>query len=341
MAAQKQRSLAEKIALFMRFFTGRTDVYGTYNPESGNVRQVKEPVTEKVISDHLRGQQPYGVYLLVKDRTRALAVDFDNDDPLPAREFVDSARHYGISAYIERSKSKGYHLWVFFGDGGALATKARALAFHILEEIQQPGTEVFPKQNVVNGEKSYGNFINAPLNGTLRKKRRTVFIEENGLMQPYPDQWKFLENIECVSEDQLSEIIDANEIRLPDPPECRESNPSISSANLTRTFGLPICAQRMLSEGVSLDQRVACFRLAVHLRKAGLPYDVAVGALRVWIQKNRPENGKGVLKDHEILSQSADGYKERNYRGCGCDERPSCEFCHETCWLYEKVRGKR
>ena len=103
----KGRETAEKVGIFRKLFTGLPQAYGTYNPVSGRTRQVKAPVTDKVLLDHLTGRQPYGVYLLTKDRIRAAAVDFDQDDPeLPVR-FVTASKHYDIPAYIERSKSKG------------------------------------------------------------------------------------------------------------------------------------------------------------------------------------------------------------------------------------------
>ena len=45
--------------------------------KTNKVRQVKEPVTNEVILAHLQGRQSYGVYFLVEDKTKALAVDFD------------------------------------------------------------------------------------------------------------------------------------------------------------------------------------------------------------------------------------------------------------------------
>ncbi|RLC28583.1 hypothetical protein DRH13_06915, partial [Candidatus Woesebacteria bacterium] len=73
----------EKIALFRSFFTGLSNVYGTYNPETGRPRQVKEKVTNDTILSHLKGKRPYGVYLLYGDRTRAIAVDFDDLNGIP------------------------------------------------------------------------------------------------------------------------------------------------------------------------------------------------------------------------------------------------------------------
>jgi len=156
------RSNAQKIAIFQQCFSGLDHVYGTYDIRTGRARQVKRPVTDAVILDHLRGRQPYGVYLLVQDRTRAVVADFDQDDPLPPREFVQHARHYHILAYVERSKCKGYHAWVFAEPQGVSAACARAVMRLILDEIDRPHTEVFPKQDRLGPQASYGNFINAP-----------------------------------------------------------------------------------------------------------------------------------------------------------------------------------
>ena len=64
----------EKIKIFKGLFMGLRNVYGTYDSQTGKVRQVKEPVTDKVIHTHLTGKQSYGVYLLTGSKTRALAV---------------------------------------------------------------------------------------------------------------------------------------------------------------------------------------------------------------------------------------------------------------------------
>jgi hypothetical protein len=100
-------STAEKIGIFKSLFTGLTNVYGTYDVDTGRVRQVKEPVTDEVIRAHLTGKQSYGVYLLTGEKTGALAADFDEDELCLPISFVAGARRYDMSAYIERSKSKG------------------------------------------------------------------------------------------------------------------------------------------------------------------------------------------------------------------------------------------
>jgi hypothetical protein len=86
----------------------------------------------------------------------------------------------------------------------------------------------------------------------------------------------------------------------------------------------------MLRNGVSQYQRVSCFRLAVHLRRLGLPFDVAVAALKTWALKNRPANGKGVIRDPEILSQTSYAY-EHSYVGYGCESAAIKPFCDSSC----------
>jgi len=340
MNANGVRTTEQKLALFARFFTGRTDVYGSYDPSSGRSYQVKAPVTRGVLMAHLRNQRPYGVYLLVEDRTRALAVDFDNDDPSQPMEFIAAAKHYGIPAYIERRKSKGYHAWIFFEDAQTPAAKARSVARHILEEIGAPEVEVFPKHNRLDQKTTYGNFINAPLFGALVPHGRTVFVDETGALKPYPNQWDFLENVKTVPEVLLDEIIEINDLKPNASAEREKDGMAPAPASNARSYGLPPCAQRMLSEGVRDSQRVAAFRLAVQLRKAGLPRDIAIAALKTWACKNQPDNGKGVITEKEILDQTAWAYAKQ-YRGCGCEDPAIVPFCDPSCPLSQRRRLKR
>lgn len=336
MADMSTRTSSEKIRIFRDLFTGLTNVYGTYNPSSGRSLQVKAPVDHKVIHAHLTGRQPYGVYLLVRDRTQAIAIDFDTKNQVPPMEFVARAKHYGISAYIERSKSKGHHVWIFFDEKGVLALKARLVALHILDEIGESETEIFPKQDALEGDLLYGNFINAPLFGRLVPRGKTVFIDPK-TFNPYRDQWDFLESIDRVGEDHLDEIIELNSLSV--SGKDHQSTSSHSPRNNQNGFGLPPCAQKMLRNGVSQYQRVSCFRLAIHLKKQGFPYDLAVAVLKTWALKNRPANGKGVIRESEILSQTSYAFKH-TYAGYGCQSHAISPFCEPSCpvrrWRKEK-----
>ena len=324
------KSSVEQVALFQRIFAGRGDVYGTHDPETGRAWQVKRPVTAGVILDHLQGREPLGIYPLVGDRTKMVVVDFDvNDGELPLT-FVRMARESGIPGYIERSKSKGFHIWVFLGQRGVPAWKPRAVVGHILETMGQPATEVFPKHDKLTGAAKYGNFINLPLFGGYAARGRTVFVD--GGLRPHNDQWTLLAQVERLSEGVLDAGIERYGLLPPYP----RPNPAVH--RVSGDHALPPCAQRMLREGVRANQRVACFRLAVQLRKAGNPYDRTVGMLCTWAQRNRPADGKPIIRESEIRSQARWAYRG-GYKGCGCEDPAVMPFCDPSCRLYQRVKA--
>jgi hypothetical protein len=321
----KKRETAEKIAIYRKLFTGLLHVYGTYDPGTGHTRQVKAPVTDRVVYDHLKGYRPYGVYLLVEDRTRAIAVDFDSENRLTVVNFVNKANDYGISAYIERSKSKGYHVWIFFEEQGVSAAKARLVAHHLLKEIEEPRTEVYPKQDETNKKNPYGSFINAPLFGPLVLQGKTVFLDPQDFI-PYPDQWTLLESVNKPSETTLNDIIEINSLSFSSPSE----NPKHDTENGNSRFILPICARRILQDGVSRFQRDSCFRLAVHLKRTGFPSDITAAALKAWALKNKPANGNGVIQDSEIIEAITRVYN-KSYTGFGCNTEAIAPLCEPSC----------
>ena len=336
MAEIKLRTTQEKVNLFKHWFTGLMNIYGTYDPKTGRSWQVKQPVTDRVILDHLQGRQPYGVYLLKGSRTRAVAVDFDDDNLDLVAQFATRAEHYQLKTYIERSKSKGYHAWIFFDEKLAEAGKARLVVANILEELEALDTEVFPKQDSLTSSHRFGNFINAPLFGRLVPEGKTVFLDLKNF-DPYPDQWALLESVESVAESTLDALIAMNQWEaIPDVAACQ--NPQQNNS-LTTGFGLPPCAQRMILKGVEQFQRVSCFRLAVHFKRLGLPYDMAIAALKVWSLKNKPRNGKRVITEPEILEQTQYAY-ERNYRGYGCESAAVSAFCQPVCPVKANKQNK-
>ena len=330
--SQVRRTTHDKVSLFQACFTGLEHVYGTYDPRTGQVRQVKQPVTYEVVLRHLQGRQSYGVYLLVGDQTRAVAADFDDEDTFPPLEFVRQAGQYGIKAYVERSKRKGWHAWIFTELPGVPAIKARLVVKAILDDIGKPSTEIFPKQDRLNGNASYGNFINTPLFGCLVPRGRTVFVNPDNGFRPYPNQWDFLESIQRVPESVLDEIIEINELAATAPTA---PTASAESSDISPSFGLPPCAQKMLAEGVSEYQRVACFRLALHLKKAGLPQDAALATLSAWAPKNNPKGDKQIITEAEIAEQTDSAYS-KDYRACGCEESAVTPYCHPGCPLHSR-----
>ncbi len=323
---------AKKIALFKSFFSGLEHVYGIRDPQSGRPLQVKRPVTDGVIFDHLKGRCHLGVYLLTGKTTKAIVADMDTQNRIPAFEYVQAARHYNLPAYIEVSKSKGFHVWIFFESSGVKSSKARRVARHILEEIDCAQVEVFPKQDRLGARVVYGNFIFAPLFGQLVPRGKTVFAEPS-TFEPFRDQWDFLQSIKRVPESILDDVIEINEL---DSAKPTSSNIHKVSSPPTCGYGLPPCAQAMLQKGVIQYQRVSCFRLAVHLKRVGLPYDLAEILLLNWARKNQPQGDKEVITIQEIRKQTAYAYR-KHYSGYGCESEAVLPFCQQGCPLYSRV----
>ena len=339
--ARIQLNSMEKIKIFKGLFMGLSNVYGTYDIKTAKVRQVKEPVTDEVIRAHLTGKQSYGVYLLTGSKTRALAVDFDENDLSVPIDFIVHAKDHNLSAYIERSKSKGYHVWIFFEPRGVTASKTRLVVQKILADMGKTGTEIFPKQDTLDNGITYGNFINAPLFGSLVKKGRTVFVDPDDPVKVYPNQWELLQNIQRVPELVLDAIIEkCNLNKQTQPTKGVTHNSSYHSDDDVSHFGLPPCARRILAEGVGAYQRVSCFRLAVHLKRNGLPFDLALIVLKAWAKKNHPTDNKRIITESEIEYQTKCAFNN-TYRSFGCEDPAINAYCDENCQLYAYTIGKR
>jgi len=321
----KKRSTDDKIHLFASFFQGLRTAYGTYDPETGKHWLVKKRVSKMTIYHHLKGIQPYGFYPLFESNTRVGVVDFDQQDPGPPIQYISQARHHGMTAYLERSKSKGFHVWVFFPKVGVPAIKVRMVLQFLLDEIEHSNVEIFPKQDGIYSNNTFGNFINAPFFGRFVADGKTVFIRPNGNLEPYADQWEILESVQRIPENQLDSIIDINSLGQ---KQVNNVDTNISVRN--SRYGLPICIQRILEEGVTFDQRIACFRVAVHFRRIGLPYELSVAALSQWSNRNKPIEDKRIITLNEIEEQAMWAYK-KNYSGYGCHEPVIRAFCDPMC----------
>jgi hypothetical protein len=229
---------------------------------------------------------------------------------------------------------------IFFEEGGVLARKARLVAHKILADVGKSVTEVFPKQDALVEGVSYGNFVHAPLFGALVPKGRTVFVDPAEPTQVYPDQWELLARVQRVPEVRLDAVIRSCQLEPPNPTEEKPNRDNRDeSSNGTSPFGLPPCARRMLAEGVTSCQRVSCFRLAVHLKRYGMPYDLALAALKVWAKKNRPTDGKRIITDAEITYQAKCAFGN-SYRSFGCEEPAIAAYCDNNCPLYPYTIGK-
>lgn len=205
---------------------------------------------------------------------------------------------------------------------------------------RRPATEVFPKQDALADGVPYGNFIHAPLFGALVPKGRTVFVDPADPTAVYPDQWELLAGVRRVPESRLDAVIKQCQLEpVNSAAEAPELNNRRESNDETSPFGLPPCARRMLAAGVTCFQRVSCFRLAVHLKRYGMPYDLALVTLKAWARKNRPTDGKRVITEAEITYQTKWAF-QNSYRSFGCEDPAVAAYCDKDCPLYAHTAGK-
>jgi hypothetical protein len=151
-------------------------------------------------------------------------------------------------------------------------------------------------------------------------------------MVPFPDQWSVLEGASVVTDEQLTTVIETRGLTPIIPrSEAVIPQPGPGPSGALRS-SLPPCARRMLDEGVTENQRVCCFRLAVHMNRIGLPFDIAVPALQAWARKNQPRDGKEVISDAEVVEQVTCAFRKA-YRGFGCQEPAVVLYCSPECPL--------
>ena len=238
----KRFSTTEKVALFRRFFRGRTDVYSVrweskttgnagYIPACANEwksgvcekprikcgdckNRALIPLSDSVIYDHLAGKHTIGVYPLLEDDTcYFLAIDFDESDWRgDACAMVQSCDELGVPVALEISRSgQGAHVWVFFTDRVAARDARRlgsAIISHTCSRTRQLSLasydRLFPNQDTMP-KGGFGNLIALPLQKGPREQGFSVFVDAE--LHPYPDQWLFLANIQPMPVHDIEPII--------------------------------------------------------------------------------------------------------------------------------------
>jgi len=231
----------DKVALFLRLFRGREDVYPKlwqnqqadkkgYSPACSNewIRGVCEkprvrcgecpnqaflPVTADTILDHLQGRHVIGVYPMLKDETCCfLAADFDKEAwREDVMAFTETCRRARVPYAIERSRSgNGAHVWFFFSSPVS-ATTARKMGSYLLTETMARRHQLsmasydrlFPNQDTLPSG-GFGNLIALPLQYHPRQEGNTIFLDDE--LEPIPDQWGFLDSLARIPADKVKGI---------------------------------------------------------------------------------------------------------------------------------------
>lgn len=177
---------------FHVLFAGRKDAYGT--EEGGCAR---EPVTTDHYAAHLRGKRPFGIYPMVPDddgnwmvKWGCIDLDvqaphkrrWDYDTPADAYTAALNLYHtleaFGITSWIESTKSGGCHVWVFATAWVPAATMRRCLLV-ACNVADVPPTEVNPKNEQFDTPDTLGNYVRLPYPGWFTDHVTRPIIDPN------------------------------------------------------------------------------------------------------------------------------------------------------------------
>jgi hypothetical protein len=160
---------------FAALFAGNRTAYGS--EDGGCIRQ---PVTILTYRQHLHKGPYIGIYPMLPSIARLTpngaedagwsvcwgCVDFDEgDEPslIHAQNLTALLGRLGVQAWIERSRSKGYHVWVFASEWVPARTMRRALLW-ATEAVGAPTREVNPKAEELQPGQ-LGNYVRLPYPG--------------------------------------------------------------------------------------------------------------------------------------------------------------------------------
>ena len=223
----EMRQRQDRIDRFLSLFAGREDVFARQWSDRSTGRQgyvpVRRPMTQGDVSEHLKGQKTYGIYLLDAAGKVGLAVidadlkadfrrgtlsgtdhhQFKRERGYMFQRIKEAAHKAGGSPLIEYSGGKGYHFWFFYESrisAGAAKDFVQRIKDLTAPDLRMFNLEVFPKQRQLSG-KGLGNLVKLPLGVHRATGKRSVFLEcrDRGI----DAQLDFLAAVKPVSADDM------------------------------------------------------------------------------------------------------------------------------------------
>ena len=228
------------------------DLYGGHVTRyfGRNNSLVLEELTDAVLLNHLEGKDRIGMYFDAGDGTVRLGViDFDRkEDPASLKPIVKKAvetlESLGFQCAVFASKSKGYHVAVFFSDPVA-AWAVRKVLRYVATQSGEEKAELFPKQDKVDvylpppgsTEKAkVGSYINLPFHGADLPNGRTAIVDVGNGLDPPPDQLAAAEGIKKNSMETLNAALARIEEKASSPAKAKEPGDRLPADKLSQVF---------------------------------------------------------------------------------------------------------
>jgi len=172
------------IDLFAALYEGNQERFGT---EDGGSVEVGDWWID-VATDHLSGIEFIGVYPIdPRDmKVKWGCIDFDEGEETSRQHAQNVAyllEYHDIKAWVERSRSKGYHVWVFCKEW-LLPEIMRNALLYACEFCDAPTKEINPKQTHLD-DGQVGNYVRLPYPAALCNdgpdERRVMIDQDTGM----------------------------------------------------------------------------------------------------------------------------------------------------------------
>lgn len=162
----------QQVTQMFDIFAGNLNAYGQDTPKEGDMaaggRRVDAPFTPDTVEHHLKGDIGVGVYPSWHNDDGTLMAswgccDIDTGDWGEAYSLATALRAMGIVPHVERSRSKGWHIWVFPQHPVPARDMRRALKV-AYAAIELPAKEANPKSEQLKPGQ-VGNYVRLPYKG--------------------------------------------------------------------------------------------------------------------------------------------------------------------------------
>ena len=292
---------------FVELFNGLRSAHGVFIPErfegkkqKGKAFTVREPITDKAISAHLRGEVGLGIIPINEEsKCKWAVIDVDNYD-ISHEDLLKAIKNTPLVCC--KSKSGGAHLFIFIKDYIPVSSVKDYLR-SMVGNLGLGNSEIFPKQETILVDRGdAGNWLNLPYFGDLRK---AIILNDEHLKElSFEEFVKHAESKAVVT----SFFEKVQELNYEDSP----------------LEGGPPCLQIMTLKGFPHHTRnISLFNIGVYAKKA-IPDQWKVLVRKANIEFFKDAGGKLSEREVEEIIKSLDK-KEYSYQ---CYEEPLCSFCN-------------
>lgn len=182
--------ILDNVKRFLTIFQGRQDAYGA---DGG--RAIHQPVTYSLLEGHLQGTgEPVGIYPIrfmnpatgltwdtippedhmTLMRVRWGCCDIDTGDWNETFRLATALKAMELVPWVERSRSKGWHVWIFVPTSVAAFEMRRCLKV-AYAAIGLPAKEANPKSEILRPNQ-LGNYVRLPYPGGWWENNRQCMM---------------------------------------------------------------------------------------------------------------------------------------------------------------------